>query len=88
MIDILVDIHLADAYISQKFRGDSMYTEAQQLTIKLLNQRGLDTTAFFNSLEYYTSRPVQLDKMYEIVIEKLSEAQTKNLSTPQILEEE
>lgn len=86
MIEILVDIHIADAYITQKFRGDSMYNEAQHLTMQILKQRGLDTTDFFRSMDYYTSRPVQLDKMYDVIIEKLAKAQTENLPTPQLPE--
>jgi len=74
MIDMLVDMHLAEATYTH-FRYDSAF---QNLTssvfyYSILDKYQIPDSVFEKSFVYYASSPRNFEKMYRKVVSKLSE---------------
>ncbi len=77
MVDVLVDIHLADATLSianLKINRDTSDIELYYNDIFLKHH--ITQHQFENSLTYYTSRPKEFEKIYEKVSEKLAKMES------------
>jgi len=74
MIDMLVDIHLAEATYN-KFRYDSIMknNSSTNFYYSVLNKYQVPDTVFEQSYVYYASVPKDFEKMYRKVMNKLSE---------------
>jgi peptide subunit release factor RF-3 len=74
MIDMLVDIHLAEASYN-KFRYDSTMKDNSSVNFyySVLEKYSVPDTLFERSLVYYASNPKNFDKMYRKVTSRLSE---------------
>ncbi len=74
MIDILVDIHLAEATYS-RFRYDSTMTNnsSQNFYYSVLDKYHIPDSVFEQSFVYYASVPKNFEKMYRKVMNNLSE---------------
>lgn len=74
MIDMLVDIHLAEAAYN-KFRYDSLMKDNSSANFyySVLDKYDVQDTVFEQSFIYYASVPKNFDKMYRKVTSKLSE---------------
>ena len=74
MIDMLVDVHLAEATYN-KFRYDSVMRDNSSANFyaSVLEKYAVPDTLFEQSYVYYASLPKKFEKMYRKVMTKLSE---------------
>ena len=79
MADILADIHLAEARVGKLniSNSDSASIVFKRLQGKAFAKAQVDTSAYTKSYVYYSSRPAEMAKIYEQVIEKLKSGQKK-----------
>ncbi len=73
MIDMLVDIHIADATYAQ-MRYDSLFrnTPSSNFYYSILEKYQVPDSVFEKSLIYYSSTPKEFEAMYRKVMNKLS----------------
>ncbi|WP_319591994.1 DUF4296 domain-containing protein [uncultured Draconibacterium sp.] len=74
MIDMLVDVHLADAAFNH-FRYDSIMlnNRTENFYYSVLDKYEVPDSVFERSLIYYESFPKDFEKMYRKVMSRLSE---------------
>jgi len=74
MIDMLVDIHIADETY-KKFRNDSIMenNSAENFYYSVLAKYEVPDSVFEQSYVYYASTPKDFEKMYRKVMTRLSE---------------
>lgn len=74
MVDILLDIYLAQAKVGQNraIKRDSAEVLYKYYENYLLDKHGTDTTTFYNSLIYYFQEPDKFDRINEIVLDSLN----------------
>ncbi|MFA6400546.1 MAG: DUF4296 domain-containing protein [Salinivirgaceae bacterium] len=78
MIEVLVDIHIADATLSianLKINRDT--NEIELYYGDVLKKHHITQNQIDNSLKYYTSRPKEFEKIYEKVSEKLAKMESE-----------
>lgn len=71
MVNVLLDMQLADASLNQVNNNDSMKMYAHSRYNYIFNKYKIDSTIFTNSLKFYAKDPVELDSMYSIVSDSL-----------------
>lgn len=73
MIDILVDLHLAEATFNH-FRYDTAYQNLSSTVYyySVLDKYQMPDTIFEKSFVYYASNPRNFEKMYRKVMNKIS----------------
>lgn len=73
MIDMLVDVHLADAAFIQ-MRNDSIVKKSTSTNFyySVLEKYHVPDSVFEKSFVYYASNPKNFEKMYREVMNKLS----------------
>ncbi|WP_297088694.1 DUF4296 domain-containing protein [uncultured Draconibacterium sp.] len=74
MIEMLVDVHLAEATYTQ-FRYDSIMlnNSSENFYYSVLDKHAVTDSVFEQSLVYYASKPKDFEKMYRKVMSRLSE---------------
>jgi len=74
MIDLLVDIHIAEATYSQ-MRYDSIFrnTPSSNFYYSILEKHGVADSVFEKSFIFYSSTPKEFEQMYRKVMNKLSQ---------------
>ncbi|WP_167610192.1 DUF4296 domain-containing protein [Maribellus sediminis] len=74
MIDMLVDVHLAEATYN-KYRYDSVMQDNSSANFyaSVLDKYAVSDSLFEQSYVYYASLPKKFEKMYRKVLSKLSE---------------
>ncbi|WP_167617557.1 DUF4296 domain-containing protein [Maribellus sediminis] len=74
MIDMLVDVHLAEATYN-KYRYDSVMQDNSSANFyaSVLDKYAVSDSLFEQSYVYYASLPKKFEKMYRKVMSKLSE---------------
>lgn len=72
-IDILVDVHIADAVLSVDFDKENpdMFVP-ENFYNQVLKNHGITRHDFDRSIEYYAEEPARLELLYQKVSEKLS----------------
>ena len=75
MIDMLVDVHLAEALYYNRFRQDSaiINTTSTDFYYSVLDKYNVPDSVFEKSLIFYLSKPKNFEKMYRKVQSRLSE---------------
>ncbi|HYQ55941.1 MAG TPA: DUF4296 domain-containing protein [Draconibacterium sp.] len=79
MIEVLVDVHLAESYFNH-FRSDSSMIELSSADFyySVLDKYEIPDSVFEQSLVYYASFPKDFEKMYRTVMSKLSELEQEH----------
>lgn len=79
MINILTDIHLAEAiYQTRRFSSDRiMQLTDNDFYYSVLKKHNVPDSTFELSLIYYTSMPKEYEKIYSRVLNKLNEMEQK-----------
>ena len=73
MVDVLVDVHIADAIITISNLKTMADTNAIQLYYAdVLKKHQITQNQFEKSLKFYTSKPKEFEIIYEKVSEKLA----------------
>lgn len=76
MVEIIVDLHLADATINIKhFNKRSNSKKIVKYYASVLKKYGYTRLNFDESIKYYSIEPEKLDKIYDRVIQELSKKQ-------------
>lgn len=75
MIQMLVDIHLAEAVFTTCRHSDSllMKTKTEDYYFSVLEKHHLPDSVFEKSFVYYASNPKKFEKMYRQVMNQLNE---------------
>lgn len=74
MVDMLIDIHLAEAVYSKRYQLDlSGKNFSEDLYFSLCKKNGVDPEIFEKSIFYYGKHPVQYEAIYDQVLNKLNE---------------
>lgn len=75
MIQMLVDIHLAEAVFNTSRHSDSllMKTKTEDYYYSVLQKHHVPDTVFEKSFVYYASNPKNFEKMYRQVMNQLNE---------------
>jgi hypothetical protein len=77
-VDLLVDIHLADGYLTQLgYRADREPNKVYEGYGYILNKHQVTQKQFMNTLKYYSKHIQQYDEVYNQVIEKLSRMESE-----------
>ena len=80
MVDVLVDIHLAESAlrvgnVQKTMPGDSTYQQSQFLEV--FDNHRITPDEFRKSLSYYTTHISKLDAIYAEVIDRLNQMETE-----------
>lgn len=75
MIDMLVDIHLAEATFNTRRHRDSlvMKSSSADFYYSILNKYQIPDSVFEQSFAFYASQPRKFEKMYRQAMNKLNE---------------
>jgi len=82
MTEILMDMHLAEAY-AQQLPRDSMQVSLKNedsllvFNARILNHYQLSETDFKNSIEWYKAHPELLDSIYQNILTEIAILQSK-----------
>lgn len=76
LIDILTDIHLADAYMSVK-RTERITFERKDLYESILKEYNISRSRFDSTINYYTTHVDRYELLYEKVMMNLSELEAE-----------
>ena len=84
MINMMVDIHLAQSTYSNRHNQDSLLknTTATDFYYSVLNKYNVADSSFEKSYVYYASSPKKFEKMYRKVINKLNEMEQEYSDRP------
>jgi len=82
MQDILLDIHLAEAYSqglgdSARNRFEKNYDSLASFYTSILKHHSLSFEAFNEALEWYKERPASIDTLYHKVLNRLNELKAR-----------
>ena len=71
MVNVLVDMQITDAQLNQVANIDTMLMQAKSRYTFIFKKHAIDSVMFSRSLNYYSLKSVELDKMYQTVIDSL-----------------
>ncbi len=71
MVGILVDMHISDAYLNQVINVDTLQGQAKSRYNYIFKKYKTDSTKFSKSLNYYSLKTDEFDKMYQNVLDSL-----------------
>jgi len=78
MVDILVDIHVADAVVEHKFGPTTTnIAMTNALYNRIYQNYGITAAQYKTSYKYYEAHPDIMDKMYTQVITELSKKEAE-----------
>ncbi len=72
MVNVLVDMHLADAVLSRVNNQDTMLMMASSKYYLIFKKYGIDSAKFTRSLKYYNYQPDEFAKLYAQVVDSLN----------------
>lgn len=76
MIEIWVDMHVADAVVDQKHGADHPNLALTKALYKRIYQiHHISAEQYKNSYKYYETQPAIMDKLYDQVLAELSKKQ-------------
>ena len=75
MVDILVDVHLAEASFNSRRHRDSIVGNSSSVNFyyAVLQKHGMQDSIFEKSLLFYASQPRRFEKMYRKIMNQLTE---------------
>jgi len=78
MIDVLVDMHLAEGVMSvSRVRQQFHYQPARVFYDSIFNHQNITREQFNQSVHYYSKDVNQYDKIYDEVLERLNKMETR-----------
>lgn len=84
LVQVLYDLHLADGLLSlSEVRNDYSDMDSLGQYVSILESYGYSLKQLNNTIEYYSSDPETLDKIYEEVITQLTAMEMEILSSEQ-----
>ena len=87
-VPLLVDVHLADGYLSSKSQiSDSLSYRGNGLYATIFKKHHVDSVQFKKSFQYYSIHLEQMNKIYQEVVDRLkvkSDSITKKLAAEEM----
>ena len=84
LVQVLYDLHMADGLLSlSEVRDDYIDMDSLGQYLSILTSHGYSIEQFNNTIEYYSSDPEALSKIYEKVIIQLNELEVEVMSSDQ-----
>jgi len=84
LVQVLYDLHLADGLLSlSEVRNDYNDMDSLGQYVSILESYGYSLKQLNNTIEYYSSDPETLDKIYEKVITQLAATAVEIMSSEQ-----
>lgn len=77
MVNVLVDMHIADAVLSRVSNQDTMLMMASSKYYIIFKKYNIDSAMFSRSLKHYNYQPDELAKIYARVIDSINAKITK-----------
>lgn len=78
MVQILADIHLAEARVENRVAyPDTALMTFNRAHSEILEQHGVSKEQFRETYDFYLQNLQQMDKLYEIIVDTLSTRETK-----------
>jgi tRNA/tmRNA/rRNA uracil-C5-methylase (TrmA/RlmC/RlmD family) len=71
IILMLIDIHIADSYVSINPLGSKNKIKAKDFYYSIFEKYNYSKETFQKNIDFYSNNPKELDKMYEEVLNKL-----------------
>lgn len=71
-IDIMVDVHIAEAIYRDRFRQKNDSLQSVPLYLSVLEKHGVNEEQIAKTTAYYTRHPKEYDKVYAEIISKIS----------------
>lgn len=80
LVDILVDIHMTDAYLAYRGRIGKwpQHDDAESAYVYMLEKYDVTPAQFNNTMKYYGRHIKEYEQIYNKVIERLTKYQTEN----------
>ncbi len=80
MVDVMVDIHLAEAYVAEN-KADTIPQEERlkMFYAQVFAIHEIETKLYQNSYNYYVQEPVLMDHIYQKVTDKLNILEMQDL---------
>lgn len=75
MASLLVDVHLADGAVYMTAIPDSINKYGMGLYKAVFNKHKVDSVTFRKSFQYYARNPIDMDKIYNVVMKELQHKQ-------------
>jgi hypothetical protein len=72
MVNVLVDMHIADAVLGRVRNQDTMLMMASSKYYYIFKKYGIDSAKFTQSLKFYNYQPEKFTKMYTAVVDSLN----------------
>lgn len=72
MTDVLVDLQIAESTAQADMVPENYQFRRDRMFLDILNTYNTDSTQFRKSMEFYTSHPKELVKLYEAVQVKIN----------------
>ena len=82
MVNVLVDMQITDAHLNQVANVDTILVQAKSRYTYIFKKYAIDSVKFSKSLNYYSLRSVELDEMYQSVIDSLELMKERVKSKP------
>ncbi|MGI8892979.1 MAG: DUF4296 domain-containing protein [Bacteroidia bacterium] len=77
MVQILAEMHIADASINYKSLGDTSRLNSAIIYRQVLNKYSVSAEHYRESYQFYLDHPKLINKMYDEVINELSRRQSE-----------
>lgn len=72
LVNGLVNLHLAEAATALQWSKPA-YQDRKDLEFHILSENNIDTADFRQTLHWYADRPDRMEKVYDLVEEKISQ---------------
>ncbi|MBD3749131.1 MAG: DUF4296 domain-containing protein [Sphingobacteriales bacterium] len=72
MINVMVDMQITDSYLNQVSNKDTMMMQAHTRYNYIFKKYGIDSAQFSRSLAYYSDKPDEFNKMFNVVLDSLN----------------
>ena len=79
LVQILADMHLADAVAEDQCRESrsKIFLQSKQYSNAILKHYEVTQADFDETWNYYTQHPLEMDELYEQVIEEITKRETQ-----------
>jgi len=76
MINVMVDFQITDAYLNQVSNQDTMKMQAHTRYNYIFKKYDIDSATFSKSLDYYSRRTEEFNKMFNSVLDSLNKMES------------